>query len=206
MLAHVLFLSILERAISRYIALDPDVEGLLKPIRGKVIAVHVKDLDWVFYLCPSAHTVQLLEHYAGTPDTTLRGSALALLSLGVQENPTSVLFAGKVSIEGDMMTGRHFQSLFKQLDIDWEEQLAQVTGDIPAHQIGNLVRGSLHWGRESLDALRLNVKEYLQEESRDLPTAYECNELFKDVDRIRADTDRLEMRIRRLGSRFPEAR
>ncbi len=206
MLARALFLTVLESAISRFIALDPDAAALLKPIRAKVIAIHLKDPDWVFYLCPSARTIQLLEHYEGAPDTTLRGSPLAFLSLGLHENPSSVLFAGKVTIEGDLSTGRNFQSLFKHLDIDWEEQLAQVTGDVPAHQIGNLVRGSLRWGRESLEAMMFNIKEYLQEESRDLPTAYECHQLFKDVDRIRGDTDRLEMRIKRLGNRVPEAR
>lgn len=206
MFARALFLSMLESAISRYIALDPEAPRLLEPIRGKVIAIHINGLDWVFYLCPSDRSVQLLEHYPGKPDTTLSGSPLAFASLGLSDDPASVLFSGKVTIEGDPQAGRNFRALLKQLDIDWEEQLSRVTGDVVAHRIGNQVRRTLRWGRESLQAVRLNVTEYLQEERRDLPTAYECNEFFRDVDSIRADADRLEMRINRLDNQVAEAR
>ncbi|MGH8548923.1 MAG: ubiquinone biosynthesis accessory factor UbiJ [Methylococcales bacterium] len=206
MIVRTVFLSILEAAISRYIALDPDAARLLKPISGKVIAIRIQGSGWIFFLCPSNRSLQLLEHYEGKPDTTLSGSPLAFMNLGLSDNLTGVLFTGKVTIAGDLATGRNFQMLLKRLDIDWEEQLSHVTGDIAAHQIGNLVRGTLQWGWESLEAMQLNITEYLQEERRDLPTAYECNELFQDVDSIRADTDRLEMRIKRLGSHAQEVR
>ncbi|MCI0653589.1 MAG: SCP2 sterol-binding domain-containing protein [Methylococcaceae bacterium] len=206
MLARAIFLSMLESAVSRYIALDPDATRLLQPISGKVIAIRITGPDWIFYLCPSDNSLQLLEHYEGRPDTTLSGSPFAFASLGLSDNPSSVVFTGKVTIEGDVSVGRNFQMLFKRLDIDWEEQLSHVTGDIAAHQIGNLVRGTLQWGQESFRAMKLNITEYLQEERRDLPTSYECSELFHDVDSIRADTDRLEMRIKRLGNQVPEVR
>jgi ubiquinone biosynthesis protein UbiJ len=199
MMARTLFLSMLESAIARYIGLDPDAARLLKPISGKVIAIRVEGPDWIFYLCPSDTTLQLLEHYQGKPDTTLCGPPLAFVSLGFSDDPSALLFTGSVTIEGDISTGRNFQTFLKRLDIDWEEQLSHVTGDLPAHRIGNLVRGVLQWGQESLQAMKLDVTEYLQEERQDLPTAYECNELFKAVDSIRADTDRLEMRTKRLA-------
>ncbi|MCI0654518.1 MAG: sterol-binding protein, partial [Methylococcaceae bacterium] len=69
---------------------------------------------------------------------------------------------------------------------------------------GNLVRGALQWGRESHEAMKLNITEYLQEERRDLPTAYECNELFKHVDILRADAERMEMRVKRLANQVRE--
>jgi ubiquinone biosynthesis accessory factor UbiJ len=200
MLVRAIVLTMLEKAISRFIALDPDAVRLLKPIRGKVIAIRLKGPGWTFFLCPSDSTIQLLEHYEPKPDTTLSGSPLAFFSLGLSDNPTSALFAGDLTIEGDLKTGRNFQNLFKRLDVDWEEQLSHVTGDILAHQFGNLVRGTFTWGQESFVAMKLNITEYLQEESRELPTAYECNELFKDVDSIRADTERLEMRVKRLAN------
>ncbi|MGH8557082.1 MAG: ubiquinone biosynthesis accessory factor UbiJ [Methylococcales bacterium] len=204
MLARAIFLSLLDDAISSYIGLDPNANRLLQPISGKVIAIRLTGLDWIFYLCPSATSIQLLEHYQAKPDTTLSGSPLAFVRLGLSNNPTSFLFTGKVIIEGDLSTGRKFQTLFKRLDIDWEDLLSNVTGDIPAHRIGNFVRGALQWGRESHEAMKLNITEYLQEERRDLPTAWECNELFKHVDTIRADADRLEMRVKRLANQVTE--
>ena len=198
MLARVIFLSILENAISRFIALDPDAPQVLEPIKGKVIAIRCQRPDWTFYLCPSDHTIQLLEAFAGKPDTVLSGTPLDFLRLGLSKNPLSDLFTGQVKIEGDMETGRAFQTLFERLDIDWEEPLARLTGDVAAHRIGTWLRGGAQWGRESAQALKLNLTEYLQEEHRDLPTNYECEEWFKEVDDLRADADRLDARIRRL--------
>lgn len=203
MLVRSIFLSTLETAISRFIALDPESPRLLKPIRDKVIAVRLNGPDWTFYLCPSATTIQLLEHFEGDPDTTLSGSPLTFASTGLSDSPNSALFTGQITIEGEVATGRNFQTLFKRLEIDWEEQLSHITGDILAHRIGNFVRTTYQWGQESKQTLKLNISEYFQEESRDLPTSYECNHLFKDVDSIRADADRLEMQLKRLiGTTF----
>lgn len=206
MLIRSIFLTTLETTISRFIALDSEAPRLLKPIQGKVIAIHIESLDWTFYLCPSDSSIQLLEHYEGSPDTTLSGSPFGFANIGLSTTPSDVLFSGQIKIEGDASTGRNFQTLFKRLEIDWEEQLSHVTGDILAHQIGNFVRAARQWGQDSKETLRLNVGEYLQEESRDLPTSYECNDLFEQIDSIRADTDRLEMRLKRISSTAPETK
>lgn len=204
MVARAILLSLLEDAITRYIGLSPNAGKLLQPISGKVIAIRFTGLEWVFYLCPSDTSMQFLEHYESRPDTTLSGSPFTFANLLLSEHPTRFLFSGKLHIEGDLATGRHFQSLFKQLDIDWEEWLSHFTGEYPAHRIGNGIRAGLRWGRESHEAMKLNITEYLQEERRDLPTVYECNELFKQVDTIRADADRLDMRVNRLVNRISE--
>jgi ubiquinone biosynthesis protein UbiJ len=44
-----------------------------------------------------------------------------------------------------------------------------------------------------------NIREYLQEESRDVPSRYEVERFSKRVNDLRDDVDRLAARIRRLG-------
>ena len=44
-----------------------------------------------------------------------------------------------------------------------------------------------------------NIREYLQEESRDLPSRYEVDRFTADVDALRDDVDRLAARVGRLG-------
>jgi len=46
-----------------------------------------------------------------------------------------------------------------------------------------------------------NVSEYLQEESRDVPSRYEVERFTRRVNALRDDTDRLEARIRRLAGK-----
>lgn len=193
-----IFLGALEDALNRYIGMDPDVAVFLRPLNGKVIAVNIRGLDWGFFLCPYENGMQLLQEFGGTPDTTLSGSPLALGLMALSDTPTRNVFSGDVVIEGDVDTGRKLQRFFEKLDIDLEEQLSRVTGDIIAHKLGNLVRGGHAWGKESLDALTMDISEYLQEESRDLPSRVEAEIFFGDVDKIRADGDRLEARVARL--------
>ena len=43
-----------------------------------------------------------------------------------------------------------------------------------------------------------NIREYLQQESRDVPSRYEADKFADNVGRLRDDVARLEARINRL--------
>jgi ubiquinone biosynthesis protein UbiJ len=193
-----LLAGILESTINRYLSLDPDVEFFLQPLVGKVIAVNVTPFGWSLYLCPCNEGIQILESYSGEPDTTISGSLFALGFMGVSNNPMREVFSGQVHIAGNVHTGRAFQQLFEKLDIDLEEQLSRLTGDVIAHQIGRLARGIDRWGRGTLDNLRMDVAEYLHDESRDLPAAPELEIFFRSIDTLRNDFDRLQTRVEHL--------
>jgi ubiquinone biosynthesis protein UbiJ len=109
------------------------------------------------------------------------------------------LFNGGVEIDGDVELGTKLQRIFERLDIDWEEHLSRLTGDIVAHQLGNTVRGFFAWGRRAADHLGHDVADYLQEENETLPVAWEVEEFIQGVDTLRSDVDRLEARVKRLA-------
>ena len=44
-----------------------------------------------------------------------------------------------------------------------------------------------------------NIREYVQEESRDVPSRYETERFSSRVDSLRDDVDRLEARLNRLN-------
>ena len=87
------------------------------------------------------------------------------------------------------------------LDIDWEEQLSKLTGDIIAHQLGNAARHGRRAFRFGLDTLEKDSGEYLQEELRLLPTRIETENFSDEVSRISMDVDRLAARLKRLQNR-----
>ncbi|PKM13429.1 MAG: sterol-binding protein [Gammaproteobacteria bacterium HGW-Gammaproteobacteria-3] len=190
----------LETALNHYLALDSDVGFFLAPLAGKVIAITVLPFNETIYLCPTTTNIQVLDTYPGEPDTTLTGSAMAFGLMGLSGKPMRPVFSGEITLSGDMQTGRKLQTLFDQLDIDPEEKLAQVTGDIVAHKIGRLLRTGQQWGSDTLETLKLNTAEFLQEESRDLPAGPEAAIFYRQVDTLRADFDRLCARIERLQS------
>ncbi|NOY62884.1 MAG: hypothetical protein GXP10_07015 [Gammaproteobacteria bacterium] len=110
------------------------------------------------------------------------------------------MLSGAVEIRGDSELGQRFQAILNAIDVDWEEQLSKVTGDVVAHQLGNMARGVNQWLTETADSVAQDVGEYLQEESRDLPHPSQVAQFVADVDQIRMDVDRLDARISRLNT------
>jgi ubiquinone biosynthesis protein UbiJ len=189
--------SIMERAINTYLAMDPEMAAGLGRIAGRHIALELIGTGLELCVVPGAGRVQVSAMGCETgPDTVISATPWALAGLG-REGATP-LFAGEVRIRGDMDVGSEFARVLRSVEIDWEELLARGIGDIPAHEIGNLVREVHAWARRSGDALRMDVSEYLQEEARVVPTRVELEGFLDEVDTLRSDVDRLEARIGRL--------
>lgn len=189
----------LETALNQFLSLDANAGLFLQPLAGKVIAVTIQPFAETVYLCPAADCIQLLDRFPGQPDTHLSGSLWALGLMGLNGNPMRALFSGEVTIEGDTNTGRKFQELFAKLDINLEAKLARYTSDNFAQQISGFFRSGQNWGKDTLETLRLNTMEFLQEETRELPPAPEINIFYRQVDKIRTDFDRLHSRVDRLA-------
>jgi len=112
------------------------------------------------------------------------------------------VFEGDVEFYGDLDTGRRFKAFIDYIDIDWEEHLSHVVGDVVAHQVGNISRDALTWGQNVLNTLAQNSAEYLQEESHHLPVQAEVDRFLIGVDELRARVDRLTARTHRLNERL----
>ena len=77
-------------------------------------------------------------------------------------------------------------------------RVARWLGDVPAHALGEVVRGVSAWLGRAGAALRMNTAEYLQEESCALPAPLEAQAFYSDVERLRDDVERLAARLARL--------
>ena len=49
-----------------------------------------------------------------------------------------------------------------------------------------------------MTSFRLNLEEFLQEETREVPAKAEAEMVFQQIDACRSDVDRLDARIERL--------
>ena len=196
-----LVLAGLEITLNRYLSLDPETLSRLAGMTGKLIAVELRGVGITLYMAPHSGGIQLLREFDGSADAVISGTPMALARVGIGEE-RSLLFAGEVEIRGDVTLGQRFESVLRELDIDWEEQLSHLVGDAAAHQVGNLVRDALQWGAKSVDTLGRDLTEYLQEESRQLPQRDEVNKFLAAVDVLRNDVERLDARVKRLQARI----
>lgn len=189
----------IEQAVNRVIGLDPAAAGRLARLHGRMIAIRLTGtgLELVFVPGPDGR-LQLLGSIEGEPDCRLSGSPLDLMRSGDRRDGPAQLFAGRVRIEGDVELAQAFGDIIGGLDIDWEEQLAQLTGDVFAHEVGTAARRAGRWGRRTGDVLAQDLAEYLTEEARLVPQRAELDAFLADVDRLRDDLARLEARLQRL--------
>jgi ubiquinone biosynthesis protein UbiJ len=179
--------------------MDPAAGERLAVLDGRVIALELRGLDVMLVLRVQGQGIAMLDDIDQAPDTVLRGTPLGIARLGLgRGNVTGALFSGDVEISGDVETGQAFKAVLDAIDIDWEEQLARLTGDLLAHQLGNAARHSARWLEHARLTLERDLSEYLQEELRVLPTRIEIENFIEDVGRLVMDTDRLEARLRRL--------
>jgi len=202
----IVFIGAIETALNEYIKMDASASTKLATLSGKVIAIELEGWDFTLYLLPDALGIQVMSSYAGDADTIIRGTPVALFNMSQGETTTATLREQNITIDGDLELGQQFSKFFKQLDIDWEEKLAQTfakftsdsTGDLLAHKIGRFVQGFKQWQPQAKNTLEQNIAEYFQQESQILPFAEEIEPFYKAVDVIRNDVDRLEARIERL--------
>ncbi len=188
----------LEQLLNQAIRLDPETPKRLSPLHGRVIELQLVGLGLSLYLIPEPNGIQLLSAFEGEADCTLRGTPLDLARMRGSQESANQLFRGSVEISGDSHLAQQFGDFLAGLDIDWEEQLSKLTGDVIAHEIGNATRGLLSWGRSQSQTFEHNLQEYLQEELRLTPSRLEIDPFFSDVDGLRDDVERLEARIARL--------
>ncbi len=189
----------LEQAFEWALRLDPDARRGLRPLAGRQIEIVVEGLGIRFCLAPLERRMRVLGSCIGAPDVRMRAGpatwARVATASGAETLPPELI------VEGDLETGRRLYGWLRELDIDWEEWLARVTGDIPAHQVGNLFRGTTGWLRSAGASLETSLAEYLREESGLFPAREEVERFVEEVDALREAVDRLEVRIRRLESR-----
>jgi ubiquinone biosynthesis protein UbiJ len=189
----------LETTLNRLIRLDPEAPGRLAALHGQVVAIELRGTPFTLTFIPDDRgALQVYGRYAGEPDCTLAGSPLDLLRASDEKAGPQQLFAGHVSLRGDTDLGHRFSAILAGLEIDWEEQLSRLTGDVAAHEIGRGVRQGIAGAEQLGSTFEQNLSEYLTEEAGLLPHRYEAEDFLDETDRLRDAVDRLEARIRLL--------
>jgi len=169
----------------------------LAKLQGKIISINVEGLGLVFILRFDRQGVILLDGYEGEAHVEISASPVTFLALLFNRYGGSQLPAD-MKIKGDAALAQSFQQILNKLDIDWEEQLSHLTGDLVARQIGRMVR-SLGSGLEAAaESTQQNISEYLLYEKEVIAIQEELDDFIQAVAKLRNDTERLLQRYERL--------
>jgi ubiquinone biosynthesis protein UbiJ len=190
---------LLETALNKYLALDPEAPEKLQAFDGKIICIDIRGPNRKLYLLINDKRLTVSRDQGAEPDATVSGSPAALFKLGLHRDTAPLFFAGEVEIRGDTRLGRRFKSLLAEMEIDWEEYLSRLIGDIAAHRLVSVFNEIKDWSQSAASNFTDDVGEYLQEESRDVVSGPEMDMFFQQVDRLRDDAERLLARSERIS-------
>lgn len=183
--------------INRQIRAKTPARELCAQLNHRVMALRVANTTLAIYLTVDGDQVLLATDYCQEPDVVVSGSLLALRRLAGPDGDASIR-DGEVELQGDAMIAQKFQKLLGYGRPDFEEELSVIVGDVAAHGIGEFVRGVGLWGREARATMQQNIGEYLQEESRMVPSRDEVDAFRGEVDTLRDDVARFEARLKAL--------
>ena len=197
-----MLLKFINNSLKQYFNIDPEVAAQLQDLADQYLLLKLTDVKKQFLITPTDSSIVVTEYKNGEDKneitTTIHSNVIALLRLGLGADYQSMLNSGVLKIEGDVELANQLRAIFMRVDIDWEEVASKYVGDSLAYQLGVFARRAKNYQLRSVENLRLDVSEYLQEESRITPTKVEIEKFLNDVDELDADIERLEARTRRL--------
>ena len=186
--------------LNRNIRAMTPARELCRKLAGKVIALRVRSSALATYFTISDDGVALSSQVADEPDAVISGSPIALLGL-LRGAGAAAIRDGELDLTGDAEIAQQFGELMQFAKPDVEEELSQLVGDMAAHRLGEFARGVGRWGRDARSTVAANIREYLQEESRDTPSRYEVERFSLDVGDLRDAVERAAARLSRLEAR-----
>lgn len=185
------------KLLNRNIRESTPARELCQKLSGTIVAVRVSNTTLAAYFIIADDALAVAPTATEDPDVVISGSLITLASMAGQSGDAAIR-DGSLDLTGDAELASQFQQLLAHAKPDIEEELSSIVGDVAAHRLGDLARGLGRWGRDARSTMGANVREYLQEESRDAPSRYEVERFTADVGELRDDVDRIEARLNRL--------
>jgi len=191
----------LETAINTALRYDPGSRARLVKLAGKVLKVTLAAPAMTLFLViedegegdDRGGYIEVHSRWSGEVTTELSGSALAFVQLLRNRDATPAKLG--VEVRGSSALLAELQAILRDLEIDWEEPLAKLIGDSPAHQLGTGVRMAASWLKDALGAAPKAGAEAVSEEWRMTPPQAQFEAFAEDVAEFAQGVDRLEARI-----------
>lgn len=197
-----MLLKFINNSIYKFFEHDPNSTLMLHKIKDQTLLLKLTDIKKQYLIAPSDSTIVVNEFQIDDsdtePDSIVYATVLTSLRLALGGDYQYMLKNGALRIEGDVELANQLRAILKSIDVDWEEIASKYVGDAAAYQMGVFSRRINNYRQKSVENFRLDVSEYLQEESRIVPTKIEIEQFLSSVDELDADIDRLEMRTKRL--------
>lgn len=193
-----MLIELFELASNNALEHDPETMQRLQKLQGKSMALHVKTIEQSITVSPSPEGVELSRTILDNVDVTLTATPAAMLKISRDGIEDADLQPGELDISGDPIIGQRFAKIIAELNINWEALLAEQIGDSPARVVTLAANQMREFAEQSRSQVHNKLVHFIRDELAVSVEQQEVDDFLDDVDTLRADTERLSSRIKRI--------
>ena len=190
-----IILPALEKLINAALQSDSDALAKIAILQNQVIEINCTDWKIRFFIVCTNSELQFEKKYSGAAHTIITGTLTNFLQIFMKGADTKSIFEHPIEITGNTHNMTVLRDTFKNIDLDLEEKLSHMVGDVLAHKICFHVKETKKTLRNTAKKVGLQAEEYIYFEGKNLPTRKQVEKLYEDIGTLRNDVERAEQRI-----------
>ncbi|APC96570.1 ubiquinone biosynthesis accessory factor UbiJ [Francisella frigiditurris] len=185
----------LNNALNLLLNLDPQISFALSKLENKSLSIYITDLDIIttFTINNKKVTASNLKS-----SNIISGKLAYIMELLFNKNLQELLIDKKLDYQGSLSELKQFYSFFSSIDIDVIYYISTATNPIFANAIEVPFKKAKEFIQVSKNESIIDIKEYLTEEKKYLISKNEINIFYREVQKLKQATDRLEAKLRLL--------
>ncbi len=196
----------IESLLNRLLSQDDYLAQRLAGFRGKTLQIktHGPSLVLCLLLDSERIAVKAMDEHTLLlrADATVEGSMTDLLGLLRQRGAQPALANPAITISGDALLVRELHDTLLSLDVDWQDYMAPVAGDIVTQQLAHLAAGVRDWGSSTWTNLGRDIEDYAKQEARLVPSREQWDSATAQLDELKLQIDRVAARAALLRTRL----
>ncbi len=191
----------IETSVNHALSYDPATRQRVADITD-ILAVNITTPAITLYFRGHTDGVHVMGHCEAPVVTQLSGSIIDLI--GLLKQPTS-LANSNVALTGSTHLLQQWQTLLQDMDIDWEEAISRILGDIAGPFAASGIHTAVDWSKSQLQEQQRLIKEYVSEELKLTPSKAETEHFFDQVHELKLNVDRMNARIQALHQKLDKS-
>ena len=197
-----MLLDLLELASNKTLEHDPQSLERLVKLHGKTMTLNLTSLSQSISVSPQLEGLEFSYQAPDKVDVTLSATISAMVKISRDGMDNAELEPGELEIAGDPIIGQRFAQLISELNIDWDALLAEQIGEAPAKAVTYAATQVKVFADESRDKFKDFVNDFIKDDMELVADKSEVEAYLDSVDTIRADVDRLSVRLDRIKAKF----
>ena len=195
-----------EKILNAIVRRDPHIAKKLVAFDSKCIEVVSLRPDFSVSIRFEDDTIKLSAIDTQTlgiqADATITGNAENLLSLLTKKSNQRALADAAIDISGDATLVKDLHVTIESLDVDWQDYLAPILGDVLSNELGEIQSNARDWSKSTGTSMHRSVRDYLSEEARLVPSELEVDSFSNRLDQLRLSIDRVAAKTELLKRRY----